>query len=214
MKAILSLSGGLDSTSALHRYRDDIKKAVFFSYGSRQNREELKRAFYNTKKLDVPLQVINVEPIFKNIKSVLLSDIEIPKDDYNKDNMSKLVVPFRNGIFLSILASIAESDELDTIMLASHTGDHYLYPDCRPEFNQAMREAVKYGTANNVSFFYPFENYTKRDIVRIAVANGMDFRNTYSCYTGNEIHCGECPTCKERKKAMEGFEYLDVEYMK
>lgn len=214
MKAILSLSGGLDSTSALHIYEDDIKKAVFFSYGSRQNREELKRAFYNTQKLNIPLQVINVEPIFKNIKSALLSDVEIPKDYYNKDNMSKLIVPFRNGIFLSILASIAESDELDTIMLASHTGDHYLYPDCRPEFNQAMGEAVKYGTTNSVSFFYPFENCTKRDIVEIAVANGMDFRNTYSCYTGNEIHCGECPTCKERKEAMKGFEYLDVEYMK
>lgn len=214
MKAVLSLSGGLDSTSALYLYKNNIKKAVFFSYGSRQNKEELKRVFYNTQKLNIPLQVINVEPIFKNIKSALLSDVEIPKDDYNKDNMSKLIVPFRNGIFLSILASIAESDSLDTIMLASHTGDHYLYPDCRPEFNQAMRDAVKYGTTNNVSFFYPFENYTKRDIVETAVTNNIDFKNTYSCYTGNQIHCGECPTCKERKEAMKGYEHLDVKYMK
>lgn len=214
MKAVLSLSGGLDSTSALHLYKQDIKKAVFFSYGSRQNRQELKRAFYNTQKLNIPFQVINVEPIFKNIKSALLSDSELPKGDYNKDNMSQLIVPFRNGIFLSILASIAESDELDTIMLASHTGDHYLYPDCRPEFNQAMRDAVKYGTTNNVTFFYPFENSTKKDIVERAASIDMDFKNTYSCYTGNEVHCGECPTCKERKEAMKGYEDLDVKYMK
>jgi 7-cyano-7-deazaguanine synthase len=125
--------------------------------------------------------------------------------------MKSTVVPFRNGIMLSIAAGLAESYELDAIMLANHSGDHAIYPDCRPEFIEGMAAAVEAGTYNGVKVVSPYCNMTKREIALRGRELGVDYSLTYSCYKGGEKHCGKCGTCVERKEALEGFdptEYL------
>ena len=120
--------------------------------------------------------------------------------------MKSTVVPFRNGIMLAVAAGLAESYELDAIMLANHSGDHAIYPDCRPEFIDAFAAAVKAGTYNGVQVVSPYCNISKRDIALRGKAIGVDYSLTYSCYKGGEKHCGKCGTCVERKEALAGFD--------
>ena len=214
---LLIYSGGLDSTSALHIYRDRIKLAVSFNYGSKHNAMEIKYAKLNCERLGIEHRVINLKQVFSNIHSALLDEREdIPDGHYAEDNMAKTVVPFRNGIMLSIAAGIADSEGLGTIMLASHKGDNAQYPDCTPAFNSGMEQAVYYGTKHNVKLAAPFETVDKREIAVAGVKAGMLPEQTYSCYKGGLVHCGRCGTCVERiwalKDLEDNTEYADKEY--
>jgi 7-cyano-7-deazaguanine synthase len=212
MKAVLVYSGGLDSTTLLYEYKDSIALAVSFDYGSKHNKRELEYAALNCKRLGIRHLVIPLEFMGKYFRSdLLIGGGDIPEGSYADENMKSTVVPFRNGIMLSIAAGLAESYELDAIMLANHSGDHAIYPDCRPEFIEGMAAAVEAGTYNGVKVVSPYCNMTKRDIALRGRELGVDFSLTYSCYKGGEKHCGKCGTCVERKEALEGFdptEYL------
>lgn len=213
MRAVLIYSGGLDSTTLLYEYRDSIALAVSFNYGSKHNARELEFAAIHCKKLGIKHLIIPLEFMGSYFKSSLLEGGgDIPEGSYADENMKSTVVPFRNGIMLSIAAGLAESYELDAVMLANHGGDHAIYPDCRPEFIDAMAAAVEAGTYNGVKVVSPYCNITKRDIALRGKAIGIDYSLTYSCYKGGEKHCGKCGTCVERKEALEGFdptEYSD-----
>ncbi|MBQ9410135.1 MAG: 7-cyano-7-deazaguanine synthase QueC [Bacteroidales bacterium] len=212
MKAVLVYSGGLDSTTLLYEYKDSIALAVSFDYGSKHNKRELEFAAINCARLGIRHMVIPLEFIGRYFKSVLLeSGGEIPEGSYADENMKSTVVPFRNGIMLAIAAGLAESYELDAIMLANHSGDHAIYPDCRPEFIEGMASAVKEGTYNGVKLVSPYCNLTKRDIALRGRELGVDFSLTYSCYKGGEKHCGKCGTCTERREALEGFDPTEYE---
>ena len=126
--------------------------------------------------------------------------------------MKKTVVPFRNGIMLSIAAGIAESMDCSKLLISNHAGDHAIYPDCRPDFIQSMSDAIRFGTYNKVEILAPFTNLTKREIALKGKEIEVPFENTYSCYNGQEKHCGTCGTCTERKEALEGFD--KTEYRK
>ncbi len=212
MKAVLVYSGGLDSTTLLYEYRGSIALAVSFDYGSKHNKRELEFAAINCRRLGIRHLVIPLEFMGKYFRSdLLIGGGDIPEGSYADDNMKSTVVPFRNGIMLSIAAGLAESNDLDAIMLANHGGDHAIYPDCRPEFIEGMAAAVEAGTYNGVKVVSPYCNMTKRDIALRGRELGVDFSLTYSCYKGGEKHCGKCGTCVERKEALEGFdptEYL------
>jgi queuosine biosynthesis protein QueC len=121
--------------------------------------------------------------------------------NYNEENMRSTVVPFRNGIMLSIAAGLAENEGLKYVMMANHSGDHAIYPDCTPEFAAAMSAATKTGTANGVELFAPYTNLTKTDIVKKGVKLGVDYEKTWSCYKGGKEPCGVCGTCREREEA-------------
>ena len=212
MKAILIYSGGLDSTTLLYEYKDSIALAVSFDYGSKHNARELEYAAINCKKLGIKHMIIPLSFIGQYFHSdLLLSGGEIPEGSYADENMRSTVVPFRNGIMLAVAAGLAESYELDAIMLANHSGDHAIYPDCRPEFVDAMAAAVKAGTYNGVKVISPYCNITKRDIALRGQALGVDYSLTYSCYKGGEKHCGKCGTCTERKEALQGFDPTEYE---
>ena len=212
MKAVLIYSGGLDSTTLLYEYRDSIALAVSFDYGSKHNAREIAYAVENCKRLGIKHLVIPLGFIGQYFKSdLLLSGGEIPEGSYADDNMKSTVVPFRNGIMLSIAAGLAESYGLDAIMLANHGGDHTIYPDCRPAFVEAMDRAVEAGTFNGVRLISPYCNITKRDIALRGQALGLDYSLTYSCYKGGEKHCGKCGTCIERREALEGFDPTEYE---
>ena len=212
MKAVLIYSGGLDSTTLLYEYRDSIALAVSFDYGSKHNKRELEYAAVNCKRLGIKHLIIPLGFIGQYFKSdLLLSGGDIPEGSYADENMRSTVVPFRNGIMLAIAAGLAESYELDAIMLANHGGDHAIYPDCRPEFIDAFAAAVKAGTYNGVKVVSTYCNITKRDIALRGRDLGVDYSLTYSCYKGGEKHCGKCGTCTERKEALEGFDPTEYE---
>ena len=212
MKAILIYSGGLDSTTLLYEYRESIALAVSFDYGSKHNAREIAFAREHCQKLGIPHLTIPLEFIGQYFRSdLLLSGGEIPEGHYADENMKSTVVPFRNGIMLAIAAGLAESRDLDTVLLANHGGDHTLYPDCRPEFIDAFDRAAQAGTYNGVRIVSPYCNITKRDIALRGQALGIDYARTYSCYKGGEKHCGRCGTCTERKEALEGFDPTEYE---
>lgn len=116
--------------------------------------------------------------------------------------MKSTVVPFRNGIMLSIAVGVAESHSLAYVMMANHGGDHTIYPDCRPEFVEAFDAAAKAGTFVGVRLRSPYTNMTKADIARRGKELGIDYSETWSCYKGTEHHCGKCGTCVERREAL------------
>ena len=207
MKALLIYSGCLDSTTLLYEYKESIVLAVTFDYGSKHNAREIACAVENCKRLGIKHLVIPLGFIGQYFKSdLLLSGGDIPEGSYADENMKSTVVPFRNGIMLAVAAGLSESYELDTIMLANHSGDHAIYPDCRPAFIDAFAAAVKAGTYNGVQVISPYCNITKRDIALRGKAIGLDYSLTYSCYKGGKKHCGKCGTCVERKEALAGFD--------
>jgi 7-cyano-7-deazaguanine synthase len=207
MKKLLIYSGGLDSTVALYNYKEDIKLAVTFDYGSKHNQKEYIMAKSNTAKLNINHIKIDLQFINDYFKSNLLkSGGNIPEGHYEDETMKSTVVPFRNGIMLSIAAGLAESNNLDCIMLANHAGDHVIYPDCRNNFIIPMAEAIKNGTYKNIELFSPYVKMTKRQIAVLGKDLEVDFSMTWSCYKGEDIHCGKCGTCTERIEALEGFD--------
>ena len=134
--------------------------------------------------------------------SLLEGGDAIPEGHYADENMKSTVVPFRNGIMLSIAVGIAESNDLKFVMMANHAGDHTIYPDCTPQFVNAFDEAARAGTYVNVGLLSPFTHWTKADIARRGKELGIDYAETWSCYKGGERHCGKCGTCVERHEAL------------
>ena len=201
--SVIVLSGGMDSTTLLHDRKDQIALAVTFDYGSKHNAREIECARKNCKILGIEHIVIPLEFMSRYFKSsLLIGGEEIPEGHYADDNMKSTVVPFRNGIMLSIAAGLAESRGLNKVMLANHGGDHAIYPDCRPGFVKAMSEAIKQGTYEGIVIDAPYTHITKSDIARIGKKIGVDYNLTYSCYKGGEKHCGKCGTCVERMEAL------------
>lgn len=201
--SVIVLSGGMDSVTLLHDYVDSISLAVTFDYGSRHNAREIECARKNCEILGVEHLVIPLDFIGKYFKSsLLIGGEEIPEGHYSDENMKSTVVPFRNGIMLSIAAGLAESRGLKNVMLANHSGDHAIYPDCRPGFIDAMSLAIEHGTYDGVKIVAPYTGISKSDIARIGKKIGVDYRLTYSCYKGGEKHCGKCGTCVERMEAL------------
>lgn len=201
--SILVLSGGMDSTTLLHERKEQIALAVTFDYGSKHNAREIECARKNCEMLGIEHLVIPLDFMAKYFKSsLLIGGDEIPEGHYADENMKSTVVPFRNGIMLSIAAGLAESRGLKKVMLANHGGDHAIYPDCRPAFVKAMSDAICHGTYDGIIIDAPYTNITKSDIARIGKTIGVDYSLTYSCYKGGEKHCGKCGTCVERMEAL------------
>jgi 7-cyano-7-deazaguanine synthase len=232
---LMVVSGGMDSVVCLHAHKNTIKAAVSFNYGSNHNNIELQYARYHCKLLNIPHTVIDLSTAMAEFKSALLNGAEaIPEGHYKDENIKQTVVPFRNGIMLSIAVGLAESKDLDQVMLASHAGDHAVYPDCREDFNQAFRDAAKRGTHKAIDVVMPFSSITKRDIATIGADLGIDWATTWSCYKGTTCadildgegdllplvdrphHCGRCSTCVERiwalKDVLDDTIYDDGDY--
>ncbi len=201
--SILIYSGGMDSTTMLYDYKDAIALAVSFNYGSNHNAKELQCAALHCKRLGIRHIVINLDFMKQYFHSSLLSGAEsIPEGHYASENMRSTVVPFRNGIMIAIAAGLAEDNGLKRIMLANHSGDHAIYPDCRVDFVEAMNQSCQAGTYQHVELFTPYTQWTKTDIARRGKALGIDYAETWSCYKGGERPCGKCGTCVERREAL------------
>lgn len=200
--ALVVVSGGLDSVTMMHEYKDEIALALSFDYGSKHNSREIPMAKWQCNQLGIPHIVIPLSFMNAHFRSDLLSTGgDIPEGSYNDDNMKSTVVPFRNGIMLAISAGLAESRDLQKVFIANHFGDHAIYPDCRASFIDPMKLAIQNGTTNSVDMQAPYTMIDKTEIARRAAKLGVNTAMTYSCYKGGEKHCGKCATCVERKEA-------------
>lgn len=200
--SVIIYSGGLDSTTLLYEERERVALAVTFDYGSNHAAHEIACARHHCTLLGIEHLVIELAFMAKYFESSLLSGADaIPDGNYNDSNMHSTVVPFRNGIMLSVACGLAESRGLKRVLIANHGGDHAIYPDCRPEFVAAMDAAMQTGTYEGVTLVAPYTNISKADIVRRGTQMGIDYGETYSCYRGGEHHCGRCGTCTERREA-------------
>ena len=200
--SLIALSGGVDSTTLLYEYREEVACAVGFDYGSKHNARELAAAKAICRELEIPYLIIPLAFIEEYFRSdLLLSGGEMQLGDYSEENISSTVVPFRNGIMLSVLAGLAESRDLQQVLIANHFGDHAIYPDCRESFVTPMGEAITAGTSNGVKLVAPYTALTKAEIVARGTRLGVPYGKTYSCYQGGERHCGRCGTCRERHDA-------------
>ena len=202
--AVVLLSGGMDSVAALYETLQTTRvvAALSFHYGSKHNDREIPFAAHHAGRFGVPHLVIPLNFIGEHFASDLLSSGgDIPKGHYEEQSMQKTVVPFRNGIMLAVAAGFAESREAKGLVIAAHAGDHAIYPDCREDFMSAMGSAIGLGTYANIELRRPFIHLTKAQIAARGAELGVDFSQTWSCYEGGGIHCGECGTCVERREA-------------
>ena len=201
--SVIILSGGMDSVTLLHYRKERIALAVSFDYGSNHNVREIECARRQCENLGIEHLVIPLDFMGIYFRSSLLEGADsIPEGHYADENMKSTVVPFRNGIMLSVACGLAESRGLRHVMMENHGGDHAIYPDCRPEFVTSMSDAMRNGTYEGVDILAEFTNITKSDIARLGKKLGVDYSMTYSCYKGGAKHCGRCGTCIERKEAM------------
>ena len=204
MKVVVLLSGGLDSVTALHdaNHSHEVVAALSFDYGAKHHAKELPMAAWQCNLLGIPHSIAPLGFIAGEFRSDLLSSGgAIPDGHYEEQSMKSTVVPFRNGIMLSIAAGFAESKGAEAVVIAAHSGDHAIYPDCRESFMEPMARAIRQGTYAQIELLRPFITVDKAAIVRRGVELGIDFSHTWSCYKGSEVHCGTCGTCVERREA-------------
>jgi 7-cyano-7-deazaguanine synthase len=206
IKVVVLVSGGMDSVAALYhaQVENEVVGALSFDYGSKHNRKEIPFATHHCERLGIPHRIIKLSFINELFASDLLqSGGAIPDGHYEELTMKQTVVPFRNGIMLSISGGYAESIEANGLVIAAHAGDHAIYPDCRETFMKAMGDAIRLGTYAGVQLLRPFISLSKAQIAARAHELGIDFSKTWSCYKGKDIHCGTCGTCVERREAFE-----------
>lgn len=205
-KVVVILSGGMDSVTALYWAMENYEQveALSFNYGSKHNDKEIPCAEKICSMNNINHRVIDLDFVNELFKSDLLkSGGDIPEGHYEDESMKATVVPFRNGIMLSIAVGYAESIEAESVIIGSHAGDHAIYPDCREEFTEAISTAAELGTYEGITIESPFNVYTKDAIVSFGEKRNVPYEMTWSCYKGKEKHCGVCGTCVERKEAFE-----------
>jgi 7-cyano-7-deazaguanine synthase len=204
MKGVLILSGGVDSTTLLYKMHSDGYEvtAITFNYAQR-HKKEITYAKAIAKRLDITHHVVDLSSLACLLgDSALLGGMQVPSCHYTKEAAKKTVVPNRNMIMLSVAAGYAEAHEIAEVFYAAHQNDSTIYPDCRPEFVQALRPAIRLATAwHPVDLRAPFVDMSKAEIVRMGLALEVPYELTWSCYRGEERPCRTCPTCIEREEA-------------
>ena len=202
-KAVVVYSGGMDSYTVLHTALAEGKEvyALSFNYGQRHSKE-LDVAAAVCAKHDIPHKVVDISAINSLMAgSSLTSEIDIPEGHYAEESMKNTVVPNRNMVLLSMAIAYAVSLEAPEVYYGAHSGDHHIYPDCRPEFVHAMNAVSKIANYERVEIVTPFLNSSKGEILAAGLAMNLDYSDTWTCYNGREKACGKCGACNERLEA-------------
>ncbi len=202
-KAVVVYSGGMDSYTVLHTALAEGKEvyALSFNYGQRHSKE-LDVAAAVCAKHGIPHKVVDISAINSLMAgSSLTSEIDIPEGHYAEESMKNTVVPNRNMVLLSMAIAYAVSLEAPEVYYGAHSGDHHIYPDCRPEFVHAMNAVSKIANYEPVEIVTPFLNSSKGEILAAGLAMNLDYSDTWTCYNGREKACGKCGACNERLEA-------------
>ncbi|WP_456452217.1 7-cyano-7-deazaguanine synthase QueC [Hydrogenimonas sp.] len=212
-KAVVILSGGMDSTTAAYIAKNDGYDLVAVHFDYRQRTESRERRAFEAvcDALGVSERYVIDLPFFEAIGASALTDtsIEVPTGGI-EEGVPVTYVPFRNGIFLSIAAAIAEKEGAEALFIGVVEEDSSGYPDCREDFIAAMERAIDLGTkeGTKIRIETPLVHLKKEDIVKKAVAEGVPLELTWSCYQGEERACGVCDSCRLRLK---GFAKAGIE---
>lgn len=209
MKAIVLLSGGLDSSVALYLAKSKRFElyALSFDYGQRHGRE-LQSAREIASKAGVKEHhIINMRLDSWGGSSLTDKDIEMEKGNVDRNDIPVTYVPARNMVFLSTAASYAEAIGARDIFIGVSQVDYSGYVDCRKKFIDSMQSTINLGTVcgaeenDPITIHAPFINKQKSDEIRLGIELGVDFSLTWSCYKGGEKPCGTCDSCLLREKA-------------
>lgn len=202
-KVVVIYSGGMDSFTVLHKAVQaghDVY-ALSFNYGQRHVKE-LQCAAQVCQELGIKHKIVDISAINQLLAGSSLTDnIDIPEGHYAADNMKSTVVPNRNMILLSLAVGYAVSLGASQVYYGAHSGDHFIYPDCRPEFVQKMHDVCQIANYEPVAIVSPYLSQTKIDILADGLAMGLDYSKTWTCYNGREKACGKCGSCQERLEA-------------
>jgi 7-cyano-7-deazaguanine synthase len=202
-KVVVIYSGGMDSFTVLNRALTDGKEvfALSFDYGQRHVKE-LACASKVCKRLGVNHKVVDISSINQLLAgSSLTDDIEIPEGHYEAKSMKSTVVPNRNMVLISLAVAYAVSVSAEQVYYGAHSGDHAIYPDCRPEFVEKMNDVCKIANYESVEIFSPYLTVSKTAILTDGITMGLDYSDTWTCYNGREKACGKCGACEERLEA-------------
>jgi len=214
-KVVVIYSGGMDSFTVLNKALKDGKEifALSFDYGQRHVKE-LECASSVCNSLNVHHKVIDISAINQLLTgSSLTDDIDIPEGHYEAESMKSTIVPNRNMILLSLAVAYAVSVGASQVYYGAHSGDHAIYPDCRPEFVQKMNDVCMIANYESVEIFSPYLNVNKTAILTDGLSMGLDYSNTWTCYNGREKACGKCGACQERLEAFQENGAVDpIEY--
>lgn len=203
-RAVVIYSGGMDSFTLLHRAQREgyALHVLSFDYGQRHARE-LDVAARVCKYLGIAHRIVDIRAIHGLIDGSALTDPsrEMPSGDYEEGNLTATVVPNRNMILLSLAIAHAVNLGADKVFYGAHGGDHVLYPDCRPVFVEKMNAVAAIANFDAVEICAPYLHSSKREILADGLAMGLDYADTWTCYLGEELACGECGSCRERLAA-------------
>jgi len=202
-KVVVIYSGGMDSYTVLNKaLRDGYEVyALSFDYGQRHVKE-LDVAALACKGLDVHHKIVDISAINQIIGgSSLTDDIEVPEGHYEAENMKSTIVPNRNMILLSLAVGYAVSLKACKVYYGAHSGDHAIYPDCRPEFVKKMDDVCRIANYDEVEIVSPYLKNSKIEILTDGLKMSLDYSQTWTCYNGREKACGKCGACQERLEA-------------
>lgn len=207
MYTVLILSGGMDSATLLYDLLEagDRVEAIGVNYKQRHGRE-LACAEKLCRDRGVPFDVMDLSGLSGFLKGSSQSDesVSVPFGRYDDENMKLTVVPNRNMFMLAAAAAAAISRKADRLAYGAHSGDHTIYPDCRPEFVEAMRRAFGLADWHRLQLIAPYLSMTKGEVCRRGTDLGVPYEDTWTCYVGGEKPCGRCGSCTERAEAF-GF---------
>jgi len=200
---VVIYSGGMDSFTVLNKAVATGKAvyALSFNYGQR-HKKELEYAVNVCKKLGISHKVVDISAINSLLAgSSLTDDIDVPDAEYAESNMKSTVVPNRNMILLSLAIGYAVSIQAQEVWYGAHSGDHAIYPDCRPEFVEAMNQVSLIANYEPIPVISPYLYQSKSEILADGIAMGLDYAQTWTCYNGRDKACGRCSACRERLQA-------------
>lgn len=205
MKTLVVCSGGMDSVVLAHKTaaENTLLGLVTFDYGQR-HKKELIFAAGCARRLGVTHDIIDITAIGAHLTgSALTDDLDVPDGHYAQETMKITIVPNRNAIMLTIAFGVAAAKGADAVSTAVHGGDHFIYPDCRPGFIDAFETMQRHALDGyaDIQLHAPFVHISKSEIARMGADIDVPFVETWSCYKGQDVHCGCCGTCVERREA-------------
>lgn len=203
---VVVLSGGMDSTTLMAHYaalRFDLT-ALTVDYGQRHSKE-IDSAREIAAHYGARHHVVDLRGFGALLSGSALTDasVEVPDGHYAEESMRSTVVPNRNAVLANVAVSIGVAHRAATVALGMHAGDHFVYPDCRPQFVESLRELVAVANEGFAAprVEAPFLGWSKADIATHGTRLRAPLERSWSCYKGGELHCGTCGTCYERREA-------------